>query len=473
MEGAREILNRHQAGERSLLGGFDFAGILAQFGRDLRQPECLEELGLGPASDLAALAGKGVFVEAQPPRQRPFADGDVVGLRAGEVVQSERELAILHAPQIALDKLVGFERRQEHAGLGGAVGQHLGHLGQCHEVFQDRSRVLRAEEDVQVADRLGPPSQAAADLRANDLGVLADRLENRRDQEQCFVEQNPPAGLLQKSDPLQDVGLGLAAKALQLGDRPRLGGRAEVGQAFDLERLAEGLDLLGAEAGHLEQRQDAGRHRLAQFIVRRQLTGRGELDDLGVHGLADSRHVGQGAVGDHLGQIGRQVREHLCRVVIGPAAKRVLALDLQDGSHLVKNLGDACGFHERPRVRLPTGLWRCTRDVTLRCCGFARGALPSTCRITAPRHRARANARSARRFSRVEPASGSGDCGLRLSEGRAREVPWAHSAAGAVVLRRLRTQIRAEVMPMPMSAMEAGSGTASATKPWNTPLASE
>ena len=70
-----------------------------------------------------------------------------------------------------------------------------------------------------------------------------------------------------------------------------------------------------------------------------------------MHGLADSRHVGQGAVGNHLGEVGRQIRKHLRRVVISPAAKRVLSLNLQDGPHLIKDLGNACGFHEQPHVR--------------------------------------------------------------------------------------------------------------------------
>ena len=86
----------------------------------------------------------------------------------------------------------------------------------------------------------------------------------------------------------------------------------------------------------------------AKLVIGRQLAGRGKLDDLGVHRLADSRALRPDVPSAIISErsAGR-VREHLGGVVVGPAAKRVLALDLQDGPHLVKDLGDACGFHER------------------------------------------------------------------------------------------------------------------------------
>ena len=160
--------------------------------------------------------------------------------------------------------------------------------------------------------------------------------------------EDPPAGLLQERDPLQDVGLGLGSEPLQLGDRSRLTGRAEVGQALDPQRLPEDLDLLGTEAGNPQEGEDSRRHCLAELVISRQVPGRRQLDDLRQHGLADPRHLRQAAVGDHLRQVGRQVAEHLGCVVIGPATKRVLALNLEDRPHLIENLGNACCFHRQP-----------------------------------------------------------------------------------------------------------------------------
>ena len=82
--------------------------------------------------------------------------------------------------------------------------------------------------------------------------MLTDRLEDGGDQEQRLVQQDSPAGLFQESKSLEDIGLGLGPEPLLPCDRARLGGRSQVGEALDLQRVAQGLDLLGAETRHLE-----------------------------------------------------------------------------------------------------------------------------------------------------------------------------------------------------------------------------
>ena len=86
-------------------------------------------------------------------------DGDVVRLGTREIMKRERELAILDPSEITLDS-VG----ESNARLGRSVSEDGGHLGQFDEVIEHRHGILGAEEDVEVADRLGAPSQAPADL---------------------------------------------------------------------------------------------------------------------------------------------------------------------------------------------------------------------------------------------------------------------------------------------------------------------
>ena len=123
VEGPVEVGPLDQVGELPLLRGLDLAGILAQLGRDLGQPERLEQLGLGLAGDRSAVACQGIFVEREPAGQGPLAHRDVVRLRPGEIVQGERELGVLDPPQVALHA-VG----QPDARLGRPVGQDRRHL---------------------------------------------------------------------------------------------------------------------------------------------------------------------------------------------------------------------------------------------------------------------------------------------------------------------------------------------------------
>ena len=149
-------------------------------------------------------------------------------------MQGERELVVADAPEVALDA-VG----EPDAGLGRAVGEDLGDVGQLDESVEDRARVVRAEEDVEVADRLGPPAEAPANLGPDHAGVRGHLAEDRGDQSPGRALQDPVADRFEELDPFEDLGLGLRPESLQGGDLARLAGRPEVGQALDLELVME------------------------------------------------------------------------------------------------------------------------------------------------------------------------------------------------------------------------------------------
>ena len=103
-------------------------------------------------------------------------------------MERERELAVLDSTKIALDTV-----RQPDAGFGWSVCQNRRHLRQLDEGIDHRGGLCRAAQHVQVADRLGPTAQATAILGANDLRMAPDGLQNRRDQSQSVVLENPPS----------------------------------------------------------------------------------------------------------------------------------------------------------------------------------------------------------------------------------------------------------------------------------------
>ena len=56
---AADVAEFDQFGKPALFGGFDFAGVLAQFGRDPRQAERLVDALLGLAGDAASRRPRG------------------------------------------------------------------------------------------------------------------------------------------------------------------------------------------------------------------------------------------------------------------------------------------------------------------------------------------------------------------------------------------------------------------------------
>ena len=187
--------------------------------------------------------------------------------------------------------------------------------------------------------------QATSALRDHAL-VIADRVEHGQGEASGRALQDSVADLLDERDPFEDLDLGLRAEARDARDLVRLARGAEVGEALDLQLVVQGLDLLRPQTRHAQERDEAGRGLAPQGLVFGQAAGGDELGDLREHRLADARHLGERAVVEHRREVIRQRLQGLRRVVIGPATKRVLAANFQQGAHLVEDAGDAGGFHE-------------------------------------------------------------------------------------------------------------------------------
>ena len=86
------------AGSAPALGGLDLAAVLAQFRRHEREPERRVDplLVLAGDSRVVVHAVQAVLVQLQPALDRAVAQDDVVGLRAGEVLQRRAEALARH-----------------------------------------------------------------------------------------------------------------------------------------------------------------------------------------------------------------------------------------------------------------------------------------------------------------------------------------------------------------------------------------
>ena len=110
---------------------------------------------------------------------------------------------------------------------------------------------------------------------------------------------------------------------------PSLQACFELLDGFDAQLVVQGLDLLRAQAGDFEHRDQPGRGRSLQLLVILQLAGGDEFGDLLLERLADAFDFAQALFGDELVQRLAQRLERARGILIGAGLERVLALQLQ------------------------------------------------------------------------------------------------------------------------------------------------
>ena len=139
----------------------ELAAILAELGRNPRQPQSLVDGllgGRGHRLDAPLLGGlvlpgavgkEAVLVEPQLSLDRPLPQEHIVLLGAGEVEQGRPEGPFVDDPQIDLNA-----RPEPHRALGLARGEHSHDAVHAHQGAAQRRGVRPRGEDVDVADRL-------------------------------------------------------------------------------------------------------------------------------------------------------------------------------------------------------------------------------------------------------------------------------------------------------------------------------
>jgi hypothetical protein len=110
-----------------------------------------------------------VLADFEAPALRPRPELDVVGLRAGEILQRRAESLGLHRAQIDLQPFLHHDRA-----LGRAASQHPAYGGEVDKPLHHRLRLPRGYEQIHIADRLLVAPQAPGDLHLEDLGHAAE-----------------------------------------------------------------------------------------------------------------------------------------------------------------------------------------------------------------------------------------------------------------------------------------------------------
>ena len=265
VEIAADVVELHEGGQPAGLRRLDLARVLAQLGRDPRQPHRGVDLLLGGAGDApsAGLPEDAVLGDLEALLDGHLPDPDVVLLRAREVLERRAEGRRLHHAQVHLDALA-----VPHRGLGRAPLEDLRHLGQPHEGVHHARGIGRGHEDVEVAHGLLAAAHRAGGLDPLDPADARERVRDLLGQGQRASQRHARLPSPHQRDALEEVLLGLGLDAGQPAELARPRQRLELAEIGDLQAVVEELGGLGADAGDAHQIREPGGHLAAQRLER-------------------------------------------------------------------------------------------------------------------------------------------------------------------------------------------------------------
>ena len=178
VEVAAEVGELDQRGQLALSRRFEFAQVLAQLRGDVLVAEELVELLL--AARLEDLAGldllDAVFGDREAAPDRILAKGDVVVLRAGEMLQQISVQPRGDDTEVETQAVV-----RDHRRLRLAPGRDPLDPAELREVIRQRARLGRRRDDVEITEGFLPPPDAAG-LRDLERGrMLTKHRDDRLD----------------------------------------------------------------------------------------------------------------------------------------------------------------------------------------------------------------------------------------------------------------------------------------------------
>ena len=309
----------------------------------------VELLLVGSGELLAGLGGRdGVLGDGEPAPNRVLAQRDVVILRAREVLEQVAVRLRRHDAKVEPEALVG-----DHGRLRVALRDDVGDVLACREVVDQRRRVGRRRDHVEVAERLPATARGARLRHLHGRRVRAELLDELEQHRQAAAEQPPRLtrvlGLL-LPERLQDLLLALRAEPRQRAQPLLLGRFLQLGERGDAELLPDPPCRLRPEARQAHELDDLLRHELLALGQRLHLAELDDLDDLVLDRLADSREALGLPVERELRDRPAGLPDPRRRPAVGEHPEGVLSLELAQVGQQLQLVGEhvvprQCGSH--------------------------------------------------------------------------------------------------------------------------------
>lgn len=276
-----------------------------------------------------------------------------MGLGGGEVEQGRAIGRRFHRAEVHLEPPGELDR-----GAGGSLRHDVRHVRVGHEAADHPGRIPARHQDVEIAHRFLAAAIAARDGDLVDAAARLDIIEQRRGVGFGVVEQQAPFAVRRPAQAGADLVHHLRAEPFELAHPSRRECSGEVGGRFHLQLRMQQLDPLRPEAGNPQKIEQAGRHLSSELLVQRQRPRRDDGADLPGEVLADAGELGEVArphtdrVGERLGEVPDRARGG----AIGPHAKRVGVLNLEEVRDFVEQPRNVRILHTRPAPRAAPSL---------------------------------------------------------------------------------------------------------------------
>jgi hypothetical protein len=335
-----EILDSEEVRQRPVFGRGDFAAMFTQLRRDEGQPQRLVNTLLSLSGNPLVVFNtkQSVLVQLEAPLNGTVAQGDVVGLRAGEVLLGGAETLERHQPQVRLKP-----SPQQHARLRLSAREDAFDEAVAGERIHQRRRRAR-RQNIEISARLAPAAQAADD-RDIRRGGMVSQFSHECCRGVVRLGHQAAAGEpLTLFERLEDERFFLGAHPFELADATLAGCALEIIEGADLQSPVQQSDRLRADALQPQQVQDGRWKFLQQFLVICAVTGVDELADLRREILADpgnAEAIGGRQGGGRIAQMCERVRG----VSVRADFERVLVLDFEEIADLGKHARDGEVIH--------------------------------------------------------------------------------------------------------------------------------
>ena len=214
---------------------------------------------------------------------------------------------------------------------------HLRHVLIGDKPLHNRLARLGRDHDIEVADGFAPSPVAASGRGLQHAGRKLEMMQQRDDNlfGGCQFGSRDRRGAL--SDGTQHLGFDGRSDSLHGPQFASLRCSGQLVDRIDGEFLVQQVHTLGAKARQRQQCRDAGWRLTLQLVKHRQMLAASDDGDLVGEIPADSRQLIKiFALGQHIGDIARQLADQPRRPPIGANPEWVCALDVEEIGNLVQ-----------------------------------------------------------------------------------------------------------------------------------------